>query len=312
MDSFEVAKAASAIQQPREALDELTRGALPRAKPLRQQQSALLETLHIDCRLLIWEYVLRPSQTRIERWRIPDKAPWVTPEDSDADCFPYRMTAAEWGKFEKPLNLLLSCRQMYVNFQLPCSKILEMTNAGLSYLEGLPLFYSTTFIFEQPLDLYSFQLLASPEGLSNVKRVTIGFGQTDWPSRGPFLSSDTRHPRGSLGEWENAICSLKNMGALHDLHIWLGHRHNLTPELEQRPWGEESGSAILEQRHQRFFDIFGTLDLPSFTIHLTWLPGSVLAQRTWPFTVELHTKEEMIQVLTEELPQHTEPDLCDW
>ena len=115
MNLAEEARAISIKTQPRQAVNESNRCSLPRAEPLRQQQSSLLQVLHKDCRLLIWEHCLRPSQTRIERWRIPDRIPWIPKEDSDVDCFPYRITAAEWEKFEKPLSLLLSCRQLYVN-----------------------------------------------------------------------------------------------------------------------------------------------------------------------------------------------------
>ncbi|KAH8719334.1 hypothetical protein GQ44DRAFT_829413 [Phaeosphaeriaceae sp. PMI808] len=299
MDSMLNDQTISAKEQPRQAVNVSNRRGLPRAEPLQQQQSLLLQVLHKDCRLLIWEHILRPSQTRIERWRIPNKAPWVSPENSDADCFPYRITAAEyrktaagWEKSEKPLNLLLCCRQLY--------------------LEGLAILYSTTFVFQMPRDLYNFQLCVSPEGLSNVKRLIIAFGKVNWPGNGPFFSYDIKHPHGSLDEWQNAIYGLKKMRGLHELQLWLGHRHAQMPELERRPWKEDQGSQILEQRHQKLFDLFGTIDVPNFTIHLTWKPEDLLSQRTWPFQIELHATDEMMGVLAKELPEETEPDLCDW
>jgi hypothetical protein len=126
MGLVEEAKAISAKEQPRHAVNESNRCSLPRAEPLHQLQSPLLQVLHRDCRLLIWEYVLRPSQTRIERWRIPNRSAWVSAEDSDVDCFPYRITAAEWERSEKPLNLLLCCRQLYVCRLSACCKALRM------------------------------------------------------------------------------------------------------------------------------------------------------------------------------------------
>lgn len=53
----------------------------------------------------------------------------------------------------------------------------EDANAWPRYLEGLSILYSTTFVFEMPRDLYSFQLCVSPEGLANVKTLIIAFGQ---------------------------------------------------------------------------------------------------------------------------------------
>ncbi|KAH7363699.1 hypothetical protein BKA66DRAFT_208798 [Pyrenochaeta sp. MPI-SDFR-AT-0127] len=292
MDLVGKVQAISAKEQPRQAVNESNRCGLPRAEPLRQQQSSLLQILHQDCRLLIWEHILRPSQTRIERWRIPNRSVWVSAEDSDADCFPYRITAAEWDKSEKPLNLLLSCRQLY--------------------LEGLAILYSTTFVFEMPLDLYSFQLCVSPEGLLNVKRLIIAFGQTDWHYSGPFFSRNTKHPHGSLNEWENAIHGLKKMRSLQELQVWLGHYHVRIPELERRPWKENEGSQMLEQRHQKLFDLYDALEVPNFTVHLTWNPEDLLSRRTWPFQIILHTKDEMMHVLDKDLPEKTVPDLYDW
>jgi hypothetical protein len=69
---------------------------------------------------------------------------------------------------------------------------------------------------------------------------------------------------------------------------------------------------VLEQRHQKLFDLFGSVEVPNFTIHLTWKPEDILSQRLWPFQIELHTKDELKHVLAEELPEETEPDLCDW
>lgn len=69
---------------------------------------------------------------------------------------------------------------------------------------------------------------------------------------------------------------------------------------------------MLEQRHQKLFDLFGTVDVPNSNIHLTWKPEDILSQRTWPFQIKLYTKDEMMQIIDKELPQETEPDLCDW
>lgn len=126
MDPFQRVKAIAAKEQPRQAANEPNRRALPHADPFRQQQSFLFQVLPLDCRLLIWEYILQPSQTRIERWRAPDDFAFLTPEDRDADCFPYRITAAGAEKTAKPLNLLLCCRQLYVHFKSACRRSLKL------------------------------------------------------------------------------------------------------------------------------------------------------------------------------------------
>jgi hypothetical protein len=173
--------------------------------------------------------------------------------------------------------------------------------------------YSTTFVFEMPRDLYAFQLCASPEGLTSVRGLIIALGQIDWPGSGPFFSYDTsEHPNGSVDEWENAIHGFNTMGGLRELQVWLGHRHVQKPELERRPWKEDDGKDTLEQRHRKLFGLFGTVDVPNFTVHLTWKPADLLSQRKWPFKIELHTQDEMVHVLDNELPEKTEPDLYVW
>jgi hypothetical protein len=163
-----------------------------------------------------------------------------------------------------------------------------------------------------PLDLYDFQLCVSPEGLSSVGDLIIALGQIDWTGSGPFFFSyNTKHPNGSLDEWENAIHGFKRMRGLQKLQVWLGHRHVQMPELERRPWKEDQGNQTLEQRHHKLFDLFGTVDVANFIVHLTWKPEDLLSPRKWPFKIELHTKDEMKHVIDEELPEKTEPDLYD-
>jgi hypothetical protein len=47
------------------------------------------------------------------------------------------------------------------------------------YTESLKILYSTTFVFEMPEQLHSFQLIASPDGLASVKGLIIAFGRID-------------------------------------------------------------------------------------------------------------------------------------
>jgi hypothetical protein len=119
MDPIQVERAIAAKEQPRQAIDgpNRRRRALPHADPIHQQQSSLLQNLSTDCRLLVLEHVLGKSQIRIERWRPRTEFTiWVTVTEAvvDADCFPYRITTARAEKTEKPLNVLLCCRQLYV------------------------------------------------------------------------------------------------------------------------------------------------------------------------------------------------------
>jgi hypothetical protein len=112
---FAAAKAVAVHEQPRQAANQPNRRRLPHADPKRQGQSSLLKQLPLDCRLLIWEHVLQVPHTRLERWRPPYHGILVIDygvEALDADCFPYRLTTAGREKLEKPLALLLCCRQL--------------------------------------------------------------------------------------------------------------------------------------------------------------------------------------------------------
>jgi hypothetical protein len=121
-EEFRAVRALAAVEQPRPALDLLSRRPLPHAEPLRQSPSYLLEKLNMDCRLIIWEYVLNVPYTNVVRWQPPHHSIsciWQHSDELNADCFPYRLgTRDEWtaGKWilkqEKPITLLLSCRQM--------------------------------------------------------------------------------------------------------------------------------------------------------------------------------------------------------
>jgi hypothetical protein len=118
---FLAVKAQAAIEQPRPAANQLSRAALPHAEPCPQSQSFLLEKLNLDCRLLVWNHVLQASYTRIERWRPSYYGSSITAfgvEALDAECFPYRLSTPDkemhegTKKLEKPIALLLSCRQL--------------------------------------------------------------------------------------------------------------------------------------------------------------------------------------------------------
>jgi len=103
------------------------------------------------------------------------------------------------------------------------------------------------------------------------------------------------------------------MGGLQELHVWLGHGNTQPPELEQRPWREHQGNEELEQRHNKLFDLFRTVDVARFTVHLTWKPEDLLSRRQkWPFKIDLHTKDEMWDIVNNKLPDKKEPDLYDW
>ncbi|KAF1848009.1 uncharacterized protein K460DRAFT_414641 [Cucurbitaria berberidis CBS 394.84] len=279
---FLAAKAQAAVEQPRPVTNQLSRAALPSAEPYRQIQSILLEKLPLNCRLLIWTYVLQAPYTRIERWRPSYYGSSITAygvEALDADCFPYRLSTPDTEmhegtkKHEKPLALLLSCRQLYA--------------------EALQLLYSsTTLVFANPTDIYCFQVTASPKGLASVNGLIIAFGKIDWPNNGPF------HHEDGLKEWEHAFYNLDKMPSLRELQGWFYHgEFNNPKELvwARRPWDERMESEAVEQRHKRLFDLFGNVDVPSFTINLTWKPEDLLSQRAWPFEINVQTNDEIFR-----------------
>lgn len=114
---FPACKALAAIEQLRPAANQLSSRALPHAEPQQQTQSLLLEKLPPELQLLVWEHVLQAPYTRIERWRPPPYHDRMKYRQTvvDAECFPYRLITSNIdarGKTEKPLALLLSCRQM--------------------------------------------------------------------------------------------------------------------------------------------------------------------------------------------------------
>jgi hypothetical protein len=134
-EEFRAVAALAAVEQPRPALDQLSRHPLPHAEPLRQSQSSLLEKLNLDCRLIIWEYVLNASYINVVRWQPPhSNSPiWQHSDEINVDCFPYRLgTRNEFAagkqimKKEKPLPLLLSCRQMYAPLSTTPSGLLGL------------------------------------------------------------------------------------------------------------------------------------------------------------------------------------------
>ncbi|KAF2829384.1 hypothetical protein CC86DRAFT_465003 [Ophiobolus disseminans] len=277
---FQAAKVEAAAEQPRPVANRLSRAVLPSAKPCRQTQSNLLQKLPSNCRLLIWTHVLEAPYTRVERWRpsyngISILAHGV--EALDADCFPYRLSTPDTElhegvkKCEKPLALLLSCRQIYT--------------------EALKLLYSsTTFVFGSPKDIHCFQATAFSQGLASVKNLIIAFGKVDWPNSGPF-----NHKEG-LKEWEYVFNNLDKVPSLRELQVWFYHgEFNKPKELvwARRPWEERRASDAVEQKHQRLFDLFGDVDIPDFTVNLTWNPEDVFSQREWPFKTNIQTNEEI-------------------
>jgi hypothetical protein len=120
IEGREAAKARTAVEQPRAAVNQLSRRALPHAEPRRQPQSLLLEKLPLELRLSVWEHVLQREYTTLERWRLPYNDASIiylnAMAELDADCFPYRLrtakTESDVEKQEKPIALLLACRQM--------------------------------------------------------------------------------------------------------------------------------------------------------------------------------------------------------
>jgi hypothetical protein len=167
------------------------------------------------------------------------------------------------------------------------------------------LYSSTTLVFANPMDVYCFQVTASPKGLASVKSLVITFGKIDWPDNGPF------HHQEGLKEWEHAFYNLDKMPSLRALQVWFYHGHfNEPKELvwARRPWKEKMESDTVEQRHKRLFDLFGSVVVPTFTIYLTWKPEDLLSQREWPFKIDVHTNDEIFRGMMK-FPSPVEPDM---
>lgn len=108
-----------------------------------------------------------------------------------------------------------------------------------------------------------------------------------------------------LQEWEDLINIIQRLSCLRQLQIELGGSEAYP--IQRRPWDAdealhklfvttkfpESEAAGIEmyrgyeERHQRLFDLLGTLSPARYTLSLSWTPDDVLAQRKWPFEVEL-------------------------
>ncbi|KAF2679824.1 hypothetical protein K458DRAFT_490259 [Lentithecium fluviatile CBS 122367] len=271
VEALEAAKALTAVEQPRLAANQLSRRVLPHTEPRGQTQSFLLKKLPLELRLLVWERILQRPYTTIERWRLPyDSGGALSPYGAaglDADCFPYQLRTAmtDWDikKREKPLALLLSCRQMYS--------------------EALKVLYSSTkFVLAKPADIHCFQEIASPEGLASVRSLIIPFGNVEWW----FYKKDF------LQEWKGAFCGLEKMPSLCELEIWLYHRQAEESVRERRPWEEKDSSEAAEQSHKELFKLFTTARVPKFTVNLTWNPEDLFWQQELPFKVNLQTYKE--------------------
>lgn len=162
-------------------------------------------------------------------------------------------------------------------------------------------------MFEYPRDLHSFQLCASPDGLSCIKSLAIAYGPGGYLSccslfRDVFyVHGFVEHSNRWLHELENAIHGLKEMDKLRKLDIWFGYTQIPSFWLSHRPWDVERGGKgveerinALEQRHQKILDLFGTLEgVADFTLHLTWNPEDVVSQRKWAFEVKVYELREM-------------------
>lgn len=247
---------------------------VPHALSHIQSESHLLSSLPLDCRLIIREFTLYTPHTRIERQQPPHShhSAFIYQRKSlKPDELPYRLTTAGGNKDEKPLSLLLCCRQ--------------------TYAETLKILYSyTTFVFALPQDLYYFQALASPAGLQYMESVILAYGRIDWRANGPIYDYDGV----SLGYWEDAFKSLAKRKSLRHLQVWLSHRNNLAPDVTRRP-REGGGNEAMEKRHRRLFEVMGGVKVRKFTVRLTWNPVDVLGRREWPFRVELQTADEMVR-----------------
>lgn len=155
------------------------------------------------------------------------------------------------------------------------------------------------------MNIHCFQVTASLEGLASVKALIISFGKIDYPNIGPF------HQEEGLKEWEHAFHGIDKLPSLRELQVWCYHGDFNKPQQlvwARRPWEERMGSEAVEQRHRKLFDLFATVDVPEFTINLTWKPEDLLVQREWPFRIDLQTNEEIYCGMMK-FPYPVEPDM---
>jgi hypothetical protein len=171
------------------------------------------------------------------------------------------------------------------------------------YSEGLEILCSSTsFVFSRPIDLHCFQQVASPEGFTHVKSLILAYGRTD-SGEGLFTESSKLRQE-QFEAWGKACQSLQNIRHLRELQILLFHRVPGEVSLTQRPWKEDTGRSFMEQRHQTFFDVLGTVNATEFNVMLSWDPTDMLDQRKWPFQLQVQTADE-ISGAVEALPGST-------
>lgn len=167
------------------------------------------------------------------------------------------------------------------------------------------LYSATTFVFENPSDLYCFQVTASPQGLAGVKSLIMTPGKIDWPNIGPF------HNEEEMKDWGLAFQNLDKLHTLRELQVWFYHGHFNIPKepvWPQRPWGEIMQNQAVEERHKRLFYMFGNLNVPNFTINLTWNPEDLLSQREWPFKISVQTNDNIYRGMMK-FPYPVEPNM---
>jgi hypothetical protein len=155
------------------------------------------------------------------------------------------------------------------------------------------------------MEIHCFQETASLQGLASVKALIISFGKIDLPNNGPF------HQEEGLKEWELAFHGFNKMPSLRELQVWFYHGHfRRTKELvwARRPWAESMGSEAVDVRHRRLFDLFTTVDVPEFTVNLTWKPGDLLTEQEWPFRIISQTNDEIYCGMMK-FPYPVEPDM---
>lgn len=162
------------------------------------------------------------------------------------------------------------------------------------YSEALPVLYSTTtFVFTELTDLYCFRSIVSPEGLSNIKRLNISLGKIYAGAPGSRRTS----LENVLQDWIDTFRGgLEEMRSLRQLRRLLYHgstRRLQKVIMARRPWS--TFNEPLEQEHRQLFDLFSNVDIPEFTIKLSWMPDDILAQREWPFKINFHTAFEIVR-----------------
>jgi hypothetical protein len=186
------------------------------------------------------------------------------------------------------------------------------TNANARYSESVKILYScTSFVFESPYDIHAFRLIASSEGLAIVNDLVLAFGRVDWAVSGPLCESRPPDTSENVKGWVDALSNIHTaLTSLQRLQIWMYHHNEEKPEVERRPWVHGAEDKEREERHQKLFDVLGTIKAQDFILSLSWNLQDIMERGKWPFKIDLRNWHDISGAI-DRLPSKTVEDLYD-